>query len=167
MSKRVGRGVGAVEGRDEMVRQLQLLVVEGGKVAAAFAARHGLHPTDVEALLHVMHAEERGGPMTPGALGSVLGLTSGAVTSVLDRLERAGHLVRVRDDGDRRRVLLHHSAAGRALAQAFFEPLGRRTGAVMDGFTDDELAVALRFLGGAAAAMAEHRASLHRPPDGV
>ena len=163
MSERVGRRVEAVEGRDEMVRQLQLLVVEGGKVAAAFAARHGLHPTDVEALLHVMLAEERGTPLTPGTLGSVLGLTSGAITSVLDRLERAGHLVRVRDDGDRRRVLLHHSAAGRDLARDFFEPLGRRTDAVMDGFTAAELSVVHRFLGGAAAAMAEHRASLDRP----
>ena len=163
MSERVGRGVQGVERRDAMVRQLQLLVVEGGRVSGAFAARHGLHPTDVEALLHVMHAEERGGPLTPGALGAVLGLTSGAVTSVLDRLERAGHLVRVRDAGDRRRVLLHHSAAGRDLALAFFEPLGRRTEAVMDGFTDHELAVVHRFLGGAAAAMAEHRATLDRP----
>ncbi len=159
--------MGAVEGRDGMVHQIQLLVVEGGRVAAAFAARHRLHPTDVEALLHVMVAQERGRPLTPGGLGTALGLTSGAVTSVLDRLERAGHLVRVRDDADRRRVLLHRSEAGRDLAQAFFEPLGRRTDAVMDAFTDEDLAVVHRFLGGAAAAMAEHRASFEREADGA
>lgn len=148
---------------EELVRLVQLLVTEGGKVGGAFAARHGLHPTDVDALVHVLVAQQRGAPLTPGGLGADLGLTSGAVTSVVDRLERAGHVVRTRDAVDRRRVLLHHSDDGLALAEQFFGPLGARTDAVLAGFTDDELDVVARFLAGMGAALAEHRRTLGGP----
>ena len=146
--------------REELFRLTQLLVVEGTKVMGAFAARHGLHHTDVEALTRVLVAQQRGTPMTPGGLAEELGLTSGAITAVVDRLERAGHLVRVRDDVDRRKVLLHYSPAGRALADAFFVPLGQHSHSAMDQFTTEELEVARRFLAAAGAAMTAHRQSL-------
>lgn len=149
---------------DEVVRLLQLLVTEGGRVTGTFGARHGLHGTDVDALVHVMVAEERGAPLTPGSLGAELGLTSGAVTAVVDRLERSGHVVRRRDDRDRRRVHLHHSEAGRALGRDFFEPLGRRTDAVVAQFDDGELAAVKRFLAGAVQALEAHRRTLEEPP---
>ena len=98
---------------EELERLVQLLVVEGTKVVEAFAARHGLHPTDAEALILVIVAQQRGAPMTAGALAGQLGLSTGAVTAVVDRLERVGHLNRVRDTADRRKVLLEHSAGGR------------------------------------------------------
>lgn len=146
--------------RGEVVRRVQLLVAEGGKVAGAFAGSSGLHPTDVDALLHVVVAQERGAPITPGGLGEALGLSSGAVTSVVDRLERGGHVERVRDDRDRRRLHLHLSARGRALGHRFFDALQQRTDAVMDGFTDAELSVVDRFLAGTTDAMVAHRAEL-------
>lgn len=165
--------VGAAGGRrnpppwpaDDVTALLQLLIVEGGKVAGAFAHLHSLHPTDVEAMTRVMVADGRGAPTTPGALGAELGLSSGAVTAVLDRLERAGHVVRARDDADRRRVLLHVSPRGLALGQEFFGPLGERTDAVMATFTDGELDVVRRFLAGAGEALAAHREHLARHPD--
>ena len=146
--------------REELVRLIQLLVVEGTKVAEAFAALHGLHHTDVEALTRVLVAEERGAPMTAGALATELGLTSGAITGVVDRLERAGHMTRERDDRDRRKVLLHYSAGGRALAEEFFVPLGERGDAAMNQFTPEELEVARRYLVVTVADMAAHRQSL-------
>ena len=150
--------------REELVRLTQLLVVEGTKVVGAFAALHGLHHTDVEALTRVLVAQERGTPLTPGALAEQLGLTSGAITAVVDRLERAGHVSRVRDDADRRKVLLHYSAAGRALAAEFFEPLGQRSATAMDQFSPEELEVVRRYLAVTGAAMAAHRTSLGPPP---
>ena len=45
--------------REELARLIQLLVVEGNKIVGAFAALHGLHQTDVEALTRVLVAEER------------------------------------------------------------------------------------------------------------
>ncbi len=159
MIERVGL-VADGRNREELTGLVQLLVVEGGRVAGAFASRHGLHHTDVEALTRILVAQERGTPLTPGALGSDLGLSSAAVTSVVDRLERAAHVVRVRDAADRRRVLLHVSAAGLALGLEFFGPLGARTDAVVEGFTDAELDVVRRFLAGTAAAMTAHHESL-------
>ena len=146
--------------REELLRLTQLLVVEGTKVMEAFASLHGLHVTDVEALTRMMVAEQRGAAMTPGALAAELGLTSGAVTALVDRLERAGHMTRARDDVDRRKVLLRYSPEGRALADEFFVPLTRRSHAAMDEFTPAELEVARRFLAAAGEGMAAHRLSL-------
>lgn len=155
--------------REELVRLTQLLVVEGTKVMGAFATRHGLHHTDVEALTRVMVAQERGEPLTAGALAADLGLTSGAITFLVDRLERAGHVTRVRDAADRRKVLLHHTPGGRALADEFFTPAGQHSHAAMDRFTPEELEVARRYLEAAGAGMSAHRQSLSRsgvPGDG-
>lgn len=149
--------------REEVVRHVQLLIAEGGKVGDAFAASSGLHPTDVDALLHVVLAQDRGAPTTPGGLGEALGLSSGAVTSVVDRLERGGHVERVRDDRDRRRLHLHLSPRGRAVGHRSFEALQQRTDVVMDAFTDAELAVVGRFLASTTDAMAAHRAALAPP----
>lgn len=149
--------------REGVVQRVQLLIAEGGKVADAFAGSSGLHPTDVDALLHVVVAQDRGAPMTPGGLGEALDLSSGAVTSVVDRLERGGHVERVRDDHDRRRIHLHLSPRGRAVGHRFFEALQQRTDSVMDDFTDAELVVVDRFLAGTTDAMAAHRAGLAPP----
>ncbi|WP_299055827.1 MarR family winged helix-turn-helix transcriptional regulator [uncultured Nocardioides sp.] len=146
--------------RDELQRLVQLLVTEGSKVVDDFAAAHGLHRTDVEALTHVQVAEARGTPLTAGVLAAELGRSTGSTTAVVDRLVRAGHLVRERDDADRRRVLVRYSPAGRALADAFFDPLRDRTRAAMDGLGPAELEVVDRFLRSAVTAMGEHRRSL-------
>lgn len=143
--------------RDEVVRLTQLLVVEGNKFMAAFAALHRLHHTDAEALGRVLVAQESGTPMTAGALAAELGLTTGAITAVVDRLERAGHLSRVRHEQDRRKVLLQHSSEGRALADDFFEPVRRRSDLVMDQFSPTELEVVRRYLAATGAAVAAQR----------
>lgn len=104
-----------------------------------------------------MDAELVGDPITPGRLGEHLNLSSGSVTALVDRLERAGHLRRDRDATDRSKVLLRYADPGAALAMAFFQPLGRRTGAVTAAFSDDELRVVHRFLRAMVESMREHR----------
>nr|BFD88535.1 MarR family winged helix-turn-helix transcriptional regulator [Streptomyces sp. Xyl84] len=123
--------------------QLRRMHGEIGRVVHQYAARQNLHPTDVQALAAILDADE---PMTPGRLRAALGLTSGAVTACIDRLERAGHVHRVREDTDRRVVHLHYAADARAAARSHFRPLAdalRRAGA---GFDERELDVALRFV---------------------
>jgi DNA-binding MarR family transcriptional regulator len=132
--------------RAEIVELVRELGIGLDRVGHAFAARSGLHPTDLAALVAVMHAESRGAPITAGELTARLGVTSGAVTGVVDRLERGGHLRRRRDDRDRRRVYLHYAEEGRRVATAFFGPLGARSDRMMDEFDDAELAVVHRFL---------------------
>jgi DNA-binding MarR family transcriptional regulator len=147
-----------------VVDLLRTYSVEAQHVGHAFAQRHGLHPTDLQALIAVMHAEGNGAPLTPGRLGEAIGLSSGATTAVIDRLERAGHLRRTRESADRRVVHLRYGEPGMALAIAFFGPLGRRSDTVMADFTDAELDTVRRFLAGMNAAMSAHRDEMRDAP---
>ncbi|MFF3214406.1 MarR family winged helix-turn-helix transcriptional regulator [Streptomyces sp. NPDC002886] len=119
------------------------------RIAQEFARAHDLHLTDVQALIAVLDAdrEEDAGPMTPGRLRAHLNLTSGAVTACLDRLEKAGHIHRVRAPDDRRVVHVLYAQAGRAAAREYFRPLAQSTDAARGHFTPTELHVVVRFLG--------------------
>nr|WP_189219379.1 MarR family transcriptional regulator [Streptomyces ruber] len=122
---------------------LRRLNGEINRLVHGFAGIQGLHATDVQALAAVLDADE---PMTPGRLRVHLGLTSGAVTACVDRLERAGHIRRVRESADRRVVHLHYAAEARVAARSYFRPLAEAVGAARSRFTEDELTVVLRFL---------------------
>ncbi|MEU6125678.1 MarR family transcriptional regulator [Streptomyces sp. NPDC047123] len=123
--------------------QLRRMNGEINRVVHAFAAGHDLHATDVQALGAILDAQE---PMTPGRLRAHLGLTSGAVTACLDRLERAGHIRRSRESQDRRVVHLHYEDGARAAARTFFQPLAVATESARTRFSPEELAVVMRFL---------------------
>src|SRR6476646_4089911 len=69
----------------------------------AVAERLGLNPSDHK-VADILALEE--GPVTPGRLAELTGLTTGAVTGVLDRLENAGFVAREPDPADRRRIIL-------------------------------------------------------------
>src|SRR5216684_4723718 len=69
---------------------------------AAVADRMGVSVTDAKCRSILLQL----GPMTAGALARHLGLTTGAVTGVIDRLERARLVRRVADPKDRRRVIV-------------------------------------------------------------
>lgn len=118
---------------------------EFNRIAQHFAQEQGLHHTDVQALIAILDADPAV-PMTPGRLRERLELTSGAITACLDRLERAGHLRRVRDQRDRRVVHLHYAGRGRAVAREYFRPLAEGTAAAMSRFDEAELRVVARFL---------------------
>ncbi|GGS93861.1 MarR family transcriptional regulator [Streptomyces chromofuscus] len=134
-------------GRDADLRALAVALRrmhgEIGRVTQRFAGERGLHATDVQALAAILDAEE---PMTPGRLRESLGLTSGAVTACVDRLERAGHIRRVRESSDRRVVHLYYVDDARAAARTHFRPLADATRSAMEHFSDDELSVVRRFL---------------------
>ncbi|MEV5970311.1 MarR family transcriptional regulator [Streptomyces sp. NPDC051921] len=116
---------------------------EMSRLVHGFATTHGLHPTDVQALGLILDSPE---PLTPGRLREQLGLTSGAVTACLDRLEKAGHIRRSRADTDRRVVHVHYVESARAVARLYFRPLAEAATRARDRFDDEELATALRFL---------------------
>ncbi|RIV36912.1 MarR family winged helix-turn-helix transcriptional regulator [Micromonospora radicis] len=141
----------------EITAELRRYCVDAQHVGHAFAGQHGLGATDLQALIAVMDAELTGEPITPGRLGEQLDLSSGSVTALIDRLERAGHIRRDRDTTDRRKVLLHYAERGAAVAMDFFRPLGERTDAVMAGFGDDELEVVYRFITAMGGSLREHR----------
>ena len=134
--------------RAELGLLLRRLTVELDAVGEHFAAQHGLGRTDVRALVAIMDAARAGSALTAGALGAAVGLSSASVTALVDRLERAGHLHRVRDATDRRRVVLEMSESAMSAGAEFFGALQRDLLVAMADFTDAELAVVRRFLVG-------------------
>jgi DNA-binding MarR family transcriptional regulator len=132
--------------RDDLVRLLRESAVEAERLGQAFAGSLHMHPTDLNALLAVMQADQVGVPLTPGRLGQYLGLSSGATTAVIDRMERAGHVHRTRDERDRRRVTLHYGDTASAVGSAYFGPLGTRMDRMLSGYSATDLNVIRRFL---------------------
>ncbi|MFG2055936.1 MarR family transcriptional regulator [Micromonospora sp. NPDC048930] len=141
----------------DITNDLRRYSVDAQHVGHAFAGLHGLNATDLHALIAVMDAELVGEPITPGRLGERLNLSSGSVTALIDRLERAGHIRRDRDTADRRKVFLRYADRGAELARGFFAPLGRRTDEVMARYTDEELEVVHRFMADMVVTIREHR----------
>ena len=132
--------------RQRLAYLLRRLNVELDQLGHEFAVQHRLHPTDMRALVAVMDAARGGHTMTPSRLGEELSLTSPSITALVDRLERQGHLRRVRDQRDRRRVTLEIEPRALALGAEFFGPLNTELLTAMGQFSDAELEVAGRFL---------------------
>lgn len=110
----------------------------------AIAERLGLHPTDHK----VADILSRGGPLTPGEIAERTGLSSGAVTGVIDRLEEAGWVRREPDPSDRRRVhvrLVADRARDRRVRR-LFGPLAEAATAFARDFDDEELRFVLEFM---------------------
>ena len=142
--------------------RLRRMNAEFNRIAQEFARAHGLHHTDVQALVAILDDDGHGGAMTPGRLREHLNLTSGAVSACLNRLEAAGHIQRVRDPADGRVVHLHYAAAGRAVAREYFRPLAHGTDAARRHFTEDELRTVVRFLD----AMGDELSAVRSAPPG-
>jgi DNA-binding MarR family transcriptional regulator len=143
-----------------VVDHLRRYGAEASRVVDVFAKQHGMHPTDLQALVLILNAERQGEPATPGTLRQVLNVTSGAVTGTVDRLVRAGHVRRVPDAHDRRQVRLHQAEAGQQLGTEFFGPLGARVDASMARYDEQQLELIEDFMRTMAEAMGEHRRSL-------
>ncbi|MGY1501109.1 MarR family transcriptional regulator [Streptomyces sp. QTS52] len=129
-----------------VVHQLRGITVELDLLGAEFARRNSLHPTDLRALICLLDAARTHTPATPGRLGQQLGMNSAGTTALVDRLERLGHVRRVRDSRDRRRVLLEVDERAVTLGQSFFGPLITEVVAATRNFSDTELATIQRFL---------------------
>ncbi|MFC7796421.1 MarR family winged helix-turn-helix transcriptional regulator [Streptomyces cinereoruber] len=129
-----------------LVHLLRAVTVEFDLLGAEFAAREGLHPTDVRALVHLLDAARDGTRATPGWLGERLRLNSAGTTALVDRLERLGLVRRDRDTEDRRRVLLRVEEKAVELGWAFFGPVIDGVVTVAEGFEPDELETVRRFL---------------------
>lgn len=144
---------------------LRRLKSESDRLALAVAADQHLGHTDIAALMHVMEHDAAGQPMTAGDLQRVLGLSSGATTAVVDRLEAVGHARRDRDPGDRRRIRLHWDTKGREVGMRYFGPLAGRLVAVLDGFDDAEQEVVRRFLAEVVEVYDSHATAISTPPE--
>jgi DNA-binding MarR family transcriptional regulator len=113
--------------------------------ARAIADRTGLNGSDFEAL----DVLDWTGPITAGELARRVGLTSGAITGVVDRLEHAGWVRRGSDPADRRRVIVEMVPVPPVPVEqqiAMMQPLVDDMDAVNERFDDDQLQTVLDWL---------------------
>ncbi|WP_322763168.1 MarR family winged helix-turn-helix transcriptional regulator [Frankia sp. Cr2] len=125
---------------DAIVRMIAGAVLYSHEVAEKI----GLGPSDSQFLtLLQVH-----GPLTPGRLAELSGLTTGTVTGVLDRLERAGYVRRDRASDDRRKVIVSRNEER---VEQDMGPLYAPKGAflldLLSGYDDEQLAVVADFAG--------------------
>lgn len=114
---------------------------QGVLYSQAVAGRLGMHSTDLECLDHILR-----GPVTAGRLAELTGLTTGAITGVIDRLERIGLARRESDPDDRRKTVVHALPAVIERVAPLFQPMERAAMAVLSQYRDGELALILDFL---------------------
>jgi DNA-binding MarR family transcriptional regulator len=105
------------------------------------AERLGLGPTDHKCLDLLRDR----GPMAGSDLVAITGLTSGAITGVVARLERAGYLRREQDPNDGRKQILHLALENSPIHNVI-EPLREDMAAVLENFDADQLAAITEFL---------------------
>lgn len=108
----------------------------------ALADRLGLGPTDHKCL-DLLHDR---GPMTGSELAAITGLTTGAITGVVARLERRGMLVREPHPRDRRKQVLRPTATAIRQVEDAFAALPTGTSTLLEGLDVGQLAAIQQFL---------------------
>ncbi len=132
--------------RRELVQQLRSEIM--GYLGAASDFNEGLAKklklsrTDMRCLDLI----GRLGPLTAGRLAEESGLTTGAVTFILDRLEEAGMVTRRRDTEDRRRVWVEIVPAAQERLEGLQQPVAEDMRRLAQQFKEDELAVVRDFM---------------------
>jgi len=104
--------------------------------------RLGVHRTDGRCV-DLLHEHGR---LTAGELARSTGLSSGATTAAIDRLEAAALARRVHDPADRRKILVELTAKARRRAESVYAPLAMRGAEHLTGYTTAELGTILDFL---------------------
>jgi DNA-binding MarR family transcriptional regulator len=160
LSTPAGEDRAAIEAKLE--RALRETSAQSVLFSQAVADQVGLNATDLEALdLLVRH-----GPLTAGRLAELTGLTTGAITGLVDRLERRGYVQREPHPSDRRSVVVRPltEVALRDLAPCY-APMSQAIAGLCGRFTDAELAAIADFVARAAVITGEQVARLrsHQP----
>jgi DNA-binding MarR family transcriptional regulator len=111
------------------------LAVAVAALDAVVARRMGLSAGDYLALKHLAVSEQ---PLGPVELGRLLGVTSGAATGLVDRLEQAGHVLRRAHPSDRRRQTVTVTPLARQRLGDAVQPLADDIDREADSLTPDE-----------------------------
>jgi DNA-binding MarR family transcriptional regulator len=145
---------------------LQQFTVETDRYVETISERNALHRTDLNALAFLVQAARTATPVTPGKLGEALNLSSPATTALVDRLDRAGHVQRDRIGTDRRKVQLSMTEHARRVGSSLFAPLAQQLGAAIEQYSEEEQALAERFIRDMVAATVRARAAAARTVGG-
>jgi DNA-binding MarR family transcriptional regulator len=134
--------------RAERVMQVVTEVQRSGDISTFFihavAAKAGINATD----LKVLSILSRQGPLSAGRIAELTGLTSGAITFMLDRLEKAGYARRMRHPIDRRVVLIELIPEPlQRVTGNYFASMAQATTDAVKNYTDEQLDLVVDFLG--------------------
>jgi DNA-binding MarR family transcriptional regulator len=138
----------SVHGRAQQITQLVTEMQHSSDISIFFiqavAAKVGINHTD----LKVLSILSRQGPLSAGRIAELTGLTTGAITFMIDRLEKAGYARRMHYPTDRRVVMIElipeplQHATGK-----YFAGMAQATAGAVKNYTDEQLALVVDFLG--------------------
>ena len=137
---------------------LRTASAQGAIFAEAVAESVRINRTDMECMdILAMH-----GPTTAGQLAELTGLSTGAITGLVDRLEKAGYVRRERDSDDRRRVIIHLNAekVEREIVP-LYAPMAIAMEELQTSYSDEQLALVLDFVNRSSQVMQRETARLH------
>jgi DNA-binding MarR family transcriptional regulator len=133
------------EGKAELMERLMLALRRSSAAGVlhgqTIARQAGINSTDMECLDLILMS----GPATAGEIGRRTGLSSGAVTGLIDRLEKLGLVERTADPNDRRKVVVKVREDRIGPIARPFEPLGKRMQALLATYSREELKLLLDF----------------------
>ena len=136
-AKRVPRGSHKRALRESLLREMRQYLAEAILFNQQAADRLEINATDYQFLNLI----DLFGPATPGDLARLTGLSTGGVTVVLDRLEKAHYLERERNPRDRRSVIVRFAAAPKKRIAAIYKPILARVNKVFAAYDDKQLEV--------------------------
>ena len=130
-----------------MSKSRQALIAEAGNAMQAYQRSTqafddaigralGLNPTDLRCLDWLVD-----GPRSAGQVSEATGLSSAATTTLIDRLEQKGFVQRVRDPGDRRRVLVELSPEGAERVGRYYGPMVREGSELLRNLSAEQIEV--------------------------
>lgn len=108
---------------------------------AMVAEKLGLHPTDHKCVVFLLD-----GRKTMSQLAELTGLTMGAQTASVTRLQRNGYITRQNDIDDRRKVYIELRSEGLKKMSAYFAPLGKAMQKLEARYTSDELEIIHKYM---------------------
>ena len=133
------------EGRQALAGRLMLALRRSSAAGVlhgqAVARRVGVNSSDLECLDLILMS----GPSTAGEIARHTGLTSGAVTGLIDRLERLGLVERTADPADRRKVLVRVREDKIGPIAQLYAPLEKAMQSLLAGYSREELKVLIDF----------------------
>jgi DNA-binding MarR family transcriptional regulator len=126
----------------ELEHAVRRSTAQGTMFSQTVAGRAGVSSSDMECL-DFLNLEGR---VTAGRLAEVTGLTTGAITGVVDRLEKAGFVRRERDENDRRKVFIATVPENVAKIGKFYAPIQKAILKDWESYSDAELRLLLKFM---------------------
>src|SRR3954468_12442090 len=132
--------------RAQLIKDIVLAIqdeqTQNAFLSNAIAERMGLASTELE----VVGTLVARGPLSAGDLAKRTGLTSGAVTRLIDRLVERGTVRRLADPSDRRKVLVEITPGANRSCEPFYGPIEREGTELLARLTEKELDVILKYL---------------------